>query len=227
LSKIKLVLIGGSGRLGSSIQDVLDPTRFEVIAKIGKQNANDLVREASKADVVLDTSLPAATENYLAAIYAIGRPIPYVIGCTGWTDAQMKTVRKYAEKTCVVLAPNFSPGVNLLLGLIEQAAPLLSKWGYNAVVNETHHIKKLDSPSGTAKAIIERLGSIKTEVHSFREGDVVGLHEIRFEGSGDVLTLTHEAIDRTIFGRGALLAAEWAAKMAKPGLYSMKEVIFS
>jgi 4-hydroxy-tetrahydrodipicolinate reductase len=125
-----------------------------------------------------------------------------------------------------VLAPNFSPGVNLFLNLIEQAAPVLQKWKYDVSIHELHHSKKLDSPSGTAKAIVDRLGNARSQTHSTRAGNIVGTHEIRFIGAGDVLTFTHEALDRKIFARGAVMAAEWAANQSRAGLYSMSDVIF-
>jgi 4-hydroxy-tetrahydrodipicolinate reductase len=149
-----------------------------------------------------------------------------VVGCTGWTPDQLKALHVYSAIAPTVFAPNFSPGVNLMLGLIEKAAPILKAWGYDAVVHETHHARKIDAPSGTAKAIVDALGDLKHQVHSSRAGNIVGTHEVRFVGTGDILTLEHEALDRAIFARGAILAAEWASRQDRPGLYSMKDVIF-
>src|SRR5262249_17902371 len=159
----------------------------------------------------IDVSLPTASIEFLNELYRAARPTPYVIGCTGWTEAQMTSVHRHAEKAPTVMSPNFSPGVTLFLGLIAKAAPILEKWGYSAVIHETHHTKKLDAPSGTAKAMAAHLSKMKHEVHSTRAGLIVGTHEARFFGPGDIISFTHEALDRSIFARGAILAAQWAA----------------
>jgi 4-hydroxy-tetrahydrodipicolinate reductase len=115
----------------------------------------------------------------------------------------------------------------MLLKLIGTVAPFAERRGDKVFIHETHHTRKLDAPSGTAKAMAVCLGEkIKAKIESSRIGDVVGVHEIRFEGPHDVLTLKHEAIDRSIFAQGALQAALWAAAKNKPGLYSMSDVLF-
>jgi 4-hydroxy-tetrahydrodipicolinate reductase len=229
--KIRVALIGAKGRLGQSIAEVAKSEasdRVSVSATIDRENSSQFAKLARDADVFLDVSAPAATERFLKELLETDRCRPYVIGNTGWSDSQLKTIHAYARKACLVLAPNFAPAVNLFLGLIEQAAHALGNKGYDISIHETHHTKKLDAPSGTAKAMLERLGSAgsKAQVHSTRAASIVGTHEIRFVGPGDVLTLTHEALDRKIFARGAILAAEWAARQPATGLYSMKEVVF-
>ena len=224
----RIGLIGSSGRLGSAIAHVVEnelKDRARIIATFNRSNSVDLAKHAADVDVFVDVSLPAATETLIADLLKRGATAPYVIGCTGWSETQLKAVHNYAERTAVVLAPNFSPGVNLFLNLIEQAAPLMKKWGYDISVHETHHTRKVDAPSGTAKAIVDRLGTAKAQIHSTRAGNIVGTHEVRFVGAGDILSLSHEALDRSIFARGAVMAAEWASRQVSPGLYSMKEVI--
>ncbi|MBI3542938.1 MAG: hypothetical protein HY075_06675 [Deltaproteobacteria bacterium] len=225
----RAVLVGASGRMGAAIADVVSREfggRVAIVATIDKDTAAKFPATVEKADAVIDVSAPAATEKFLQELGKAKAKVAYVIGCTGWTDAQLKAVHKYAERGAVVLAPNFSPGVNLFLGLVEQAAPLLAKWGYDVMVHETHHTRKVDAPSGTAKAIVERLGKMKAQVHATRAGNIVGTHEVRFIGPSDILEFSHEALDRSIFARGAVMAAQWAHQQPKPGLYSMKEVIF-
>ncbi|MEW6058397.1 MAG: dihydrodipicolinate reductase C-terminal domain-containing protein [Bdellovibrionota bacterium] len=228
-SKIKLALIGANGRLGRSIQEVSKTefaAKIEISALVTRENIKEFKNSKPKADVLLDVSLPTVSGEILKSLLKRPEKIPYVIGCTGWEKNQFQVVKRYSENACAVYAPNFSPGVNLFLTLIEQAAPLLKEWGYDVSLHETHHTKKKDSPSGTAKAILERLGDLKAQIHCTRAGNIVGTHEVRFVGPGDILTLNHEALDRTIFARGAILAALWAARKKQAGLFSMKDVLF-
>jgi 4-hydroxy-tetrahydrodipicolinate reductase len=236
-NKTRILLVGASGRLGSKISEIAHSefaSEVEIAGTISRSNSNTFLQAAARADVIVDTSMPPASEQFLKELRQSETPLPYVIGCTGWTDAQMQTVRSYAKSACVIFAPNFSPGVTLFLNVIEKAAPVLLRWGYKASIHETHHAKKLDAPSGTAKAIVSRITgttTIEPEVRSTRIGNVVGTHEVRFQSkdNGDVLTFTHEALDRAIFARGAICAARWAARQAgqkQPGLYSMADVVF-
>lgn len=225
----RIGLIGAKGRMGQAITTVAENEfagRAQVVAAIDKSNSGDLVALSRSVDVFLDVSQPGATEQFLIELLKQNSSVPFVIGCTGWSESQLKAVHNYAERAAVVLAPNFSPGVNLFLNLIEHAAPLLKAWGYDVSIHETHHTRKVDAPSGTAKAIVERLGNMKAQVHATRAGNIVGTHEVTFVGPSDIISLTHEALDRSIFARGAVMAADWAAKQKSPGLYSMKDVIF-
>lgn len=227
--KTRIGLIGSKGRLGLAIKQIIEhefADQVTLVATIDRGAGSSLVFLAGQVDVFLDVSIPQASEMYLRDLFEQNTQVAYVIGCTGWNEEQLKIVHSYAERAAVVLAPNFSPAVNLFLGLIEQAAPLLTRWGYDALVHETHHARKVDAPSGTAKAIVECLGNIKQQIHSSRAGNVIGTHEVRFVGPSDILSLTHEALDRSIFARGAVLAALWTSRQTKPGLYSMKEVVF-
>lgn len=230
---LRLTIVGAQGRMGRAIAKLIEDefsSRIALVGAIGRQNVTDFTKTIEKTDVIIDVSLPEGTLGFLAQLNQSNRALPYVIGCTGWKSADLATVRKYAQKTCVVLSPNFSFGITLFLGLVEQAAPILERWGYAASIHEIHHTKKLDAPSGTAKAIAERLAKISPQIHSTRAGNIVGTHELRLYGPGETLTFSHEALDRSIFARGAILTAEWAARATvsgrKPGLFSMKEVIF-
>lgn len=228
--KTRIGLIGPTGRMGMAIATNVASEaerRAEITATLGRGNAGELENQLGLVDVFLDVSSPAASEQYLRTLLAKNSHTPYVIGCTGWNDAQLEVVHAYSKQAAVVFAPNFSPGVNLFLGLIEQAAPMLERWGYDVSVHETHHTRKVDAPSGTAKAIVERLGNMKPQVHATRAGNIIGTHEVNFYGPSDIITLKHEALDRAIFARGAVFAAEWAASKKKsPGYYTMKQVVF-
>jgi 4-hydroxy-tetrahydrodipicolinate reductase len=126
----------------------------------------------------------------------------------------------------IVFASNFSIGVNALFALTSRAAEILGS-EFKPEIVETHHTKKLDAPSGTAKTlgeILTQAGKSDVSIQSIREGDVVGEHTVTFVGPSERLELTHRAGSREIFAYGALRAAEWI--VGKPaGLYSMQDVL--
>jgi 4-hydroxy-tetrahydrodipicolinate reductase len=226
---VKIALIGANGRLGTAIQKLATDERFSKtieITPIGHGNDGKFLDNSENFSVALDVSQAAAGEGYIKALQKKNSKLPYIVGSTGWSESQYKVLETYSRLACVVIAPNFSPAVNLLYSLLDQCSPLLAKWGYNVAVHDIHHVHKKDSPSGTAKAIVEHLHDLKPQVHSSRLGGVVGIHEVKFAGPHDVLTLTHEAFDRSIFAYGALLAAQWAfANKTTSGLFSMKDVL--
>jgi 4-hydroxy-tetrahydrodipicolinate reductase len=188
--------------------------------------------------------LPDATAANLAA--CVAAKLPLVIGTTGHSDAVQAQISAAAERIAIVMAPNMSLGVNLLLKLVELAAAKLDA-GYDIEVFEAHHRHKKDAPSGTALALgaaaatgrgvelsdaaeysrhgdtgARERGSIGFSV--FRGGDVVGDHTVTFAGIGERIELTHRAGDRLAFARGAVRAAQWLVGRP-PGLYSMRDVL--
>jgi len=130
-----------------------------------------------------------------------------------------------------MLSPNMSLGVNVLFRLVKEAAQKLGA-GYKVDIVEAHHVHKQDAPSGTAKRLAELIkrapGREKKEVkiESIREGEIMGEHQVRFEGTQDTITLKHSAKTRDIFAQGALEAAKFIAKQ-KPGLYDIQDIIES
>jgi 4-hydroxy-tetrahydrodipicolinate reductase len=149
-----------------------------------------------------------------------------VIGTTGHSSEQSKLIEKTTQTLPIVFASNFSVGVNALFALTRRAAEILGS-EFEPQIVETHHTKKKDSPSGTAKTLGEILKhQLKTEIpiESIREGDVVGEHTVTFVGPSERIELTHRAGSREIFGSGALRAAQWVVGR-RPGLYSMQDVL--
>src|SRR5262249_37332684 len=135
-------------------------------------------------------------------------------------------IEETAHFAPIVLASNFSVGVNVLFWLTQKAADLLGS-EFNPEIIETHHKMKKDAPSGTAKTLAEVLkaaGNREIPIQSIREGDVVGEHTVILSGLGESLELTHRAANRGIFARGALRAAKWIVEKP-PGLYSMQDVL--
>jgi 4-hydroxy-tetrahydrodipicolinate reductase len=196
------------------------------------------------AAVAIDFTLAHATGANLAACVAAKRPI--VIGTTGHDQQQQAQIAAAARQIAMVMAPNMSLGVNLLLKLVELAAQKLDA-EYDIEVFEAHHRNKKDAPSGTALALgaaaaagrgipfaeagqfarhgksePRRRGAIGFSV--FRGGDVVGDHTVTFAGTGERIELTHRASDRLAFARGAVQAARWLIGR-QPGLYSMQNVL--
>ena len=149
-----------------------------------------------------------------------------VIGTTGHSKQQRKTIEDTAHSVPIVLASNFSVGVNVLFWLTQKAAELLGS-DFTPEIVETHHKMKKDAPSGTAKTLAEILKVARNSeipIQSIREGDVVGEHSVVFGGADERLELTHRAANREIFARGALRAAKWIVDKP-PGLYSMQNVL--
>ena len=149
-----------------------------------------------------------------------------MIGTTGHSQQQRKTIEETAHSVPIVLASNFSVGVNVLFWLAQKATELLGS-DFNPEIVETHHKMKKDAPSGTAKTLAELLKAVRKSeipIQSIREGDVVGEHTVIFGGPEERLELTHRAANRGIFALGALRAAKWIVNK-RAGLYSMQNVL--
>ena len=178
----------------------------------------------SKPDLVIDFSLNSGTP--IAAKWCADHGVALLSGVTGIDKATDELLDQAAGKAPVLWAPNLSFGVNLLAGLLRQAAPLVgSETGI--VIEETHHAGKKDAPSGTALHLAKQF-SDDNEISfvSHREGDVVGVHEVRLSFQDESLTFRHRAGQRRLFARGALQAGQWLVTQ-KPGRYSASDWISS
>lgn len=196
------------------------------------------------AGVVIDFTLPSASVGH--ARLCRSRGVPMVIGTTGHDPAGRAELEAIAESLPIVLAPNMSLGVNVLLRLAELAARALDA-SYDAEIVEAHHRHKVDAPSGTAlglgRAVAAGRGTTLEQAALYtrhgqtgarpvggigfsvvRGGDIVGDHRVVFAGPGEQVELAHHAQDRSGFARGAIVAARWVAGRP-PGLYSMLDVL--
>lgn len=196
----------------------------------------------SHAGALIDFTAPkASVEN---ARSAAEKGVAHVIGTTGLSDVEEAAIAEAAKSIPIVKSGNMSVGVNVLMALVEAGAKALSD-DYDIEIFEAHHRAKVDAPSGTAlmlgaaaargrgvdlgekRASGERSGARKTGdigFSVFRGGGIVGDHRVSFAGAQEVITLSHSAIDRGLFAKGAVAAARWA--MGKPpGLYSMRDVL--
>ncbi len=197
-----------------------------------------------KPDVIIDFSTVESSKKLLH--FAENSYIPLVIGTTGFSENEEAFIKNFSKKIACVKSPNMSVGVNLLFLLVKEAAKLLGDQ-YDVEVIEAHHHLKKDAPSGTAKKLVEILAETldrdlkkdivtgrdgmvgernKKEIGVFaiRAGDIVGDHTVLFGGPGERLELIHRAHSRETFAQGALRAAKFVVK-AKPGLYSMQDVL--
>jgi 4-hydroxy-tetrahydrodipicolinate reductase len=222
------ILILGRGKTGSMVAEVARRRGHEVQVAGAVENAAcaALTPEKLRAvDVVIDFTAPSCVVGHIEACVAAGKNM--VVGTTGWHE-EVDRIRKLVESqgTGLVYAANFSIGVNLFLEVARAAAAAL-RHDYSGQIFERHHVQKKDAPSGTAIALqrVIREGSGNNEdleITSFREGDVVGLHEVVLQSDADRIYLCHDAKSRQGFADGAVRAAEWLA--GKKGFYEFKDI---
>ena len=217
----------------------------EATAPAGVRLFADIGALAAAADVVIDFTHASAVAGHAAALAQAGTA--WVLGTTGLSAADDAAVARAAERIGVVQAPNFSPGVNLVLALAERMAAALPGDAYDAEIVEMHHRQKVDAPSGTALGLGEavargrgvRLDAVRESGRdghtgprkpgaigfaALRGGQVVGEHTLIFAAAGEHIALTHRAFDRRVFATGAVRAARWVA--GRPaGRYSMMDVL--
>ncbi|MFV1993897.1 MAG: 4-hydroxy-tetrahydrodipicolinate reductase [Verrucomicrobiales bacterium] len=243
MSPLKLLVTGCRGRMGQAIiQCAQDDPDLEVVATIDM--GDELEPALAAADTVIDFSAHAFSAELASACAREGRSL--VIGTTGHTSQELETIQQAAETRPVILAPNFSVGVNTLFWLTAKATEILGS-GFDLEVLEMHHRLKTDAPSGTAKRLAEILaaardldyekdtrhgrrgdvgarGGNEIGVHALRGGDVVGDHTVVYAGNGERVELTHKASSRNTFANGALRAAKWLRDQPA-GLYDMQDVL--
>src|SRR5215471_5065061 len=222
-SPVRVLLIGAGGRMGKTVLDLAQSDReIEIAAQC---DLGDSIEPAMKnCDVAIDFSQAGSIGELCRAALQHGKSL--VIGTTGHSQQQRKTIEETAHSVPIVLASNFSVGVNVLFWLAQKAAELLGS-DFNPEIVETHHKMKKDAPSGTAKTLAESLKTVRNSeisIQSIREGDVVGEHTVILKGPGEELQLTHRAANRGIFALGALRAAKWIINKP-PGLYTMQDVL--
>lgn len=224
-SPVRVLLIGAAGRMGKTVVDLVrSDQEINIVAQCDLGDAVEPPMQ--NCDVAIDFSHAGATAEICRAALRHNKPL--VIGTTGHSQQQRRTVEGAAGSLPIVFASNFSVGVNVLFWLTRKAAEQFGG-DFSAAIIEAHHKMKKDAPSGTARTLAEVLKATQKidneiPIQSIREGDVVGEHTVIFSGSGERLELTHRAASREIFARGALRAAKWI--MGRPaGLYSMQDVL--
>src|SRR5256884_9595791 len=219
------ILILGRGKTGAMVAEVARQRKHEVAVVGATENAQGASLSPEKlgpVDVVIDFTTPEAVLLNIEACVKAKKSI--VVGTSGWYS-ELPTVRRMVKSSGIgfLYAKNFSVGVNLFFYTMRGAAAAL-RHEYFGQIFERHHAQKKDAPSGTALAlqeIIKDAGGMELEIISFREGDVVGMHEVVLDSTNDTIYLCHDAKSRRSFAEGALRAAERLA--GKKGFFDFRE----
>jgi 4-hydroxy-tetrahydrodipicolinate reductase len=223
------LLIVGHGRMGTLVESLAPSYGFEVSGIVAGSHAGHALSTGglADADVAIDFTVPAAVPTTLPALAARG--INVVVGTTGWQAHEPAMRAVVAEhRLGVVVAANFSLGMNLFQLVVEEAARHFAPQpDFGAWIHELHHDQKKDAPSGTALAIkrgMEGAGFARAiDVSSTRAGFIPGTHTVGFDGPSETIELTHTVRDRAVFARGALVAARWV--VGRRGWFSMRDVL--
>jgi len=224
----------GYGRMGKSIEAIALKRGHSIVLKVN--NDTDKL-DFSNTDVAIDFSLPSTAVHNIKA--ALSADVPVISGTTGWLDNydDIKAFCK-AQNGSFIYASNFSLGVNLFFELNRKLSELMKDFkDYNVAIEEIHHTKKLDAPSGTAISLAQdiiktteysnwTLGEAQSDsvpINAKRIEDIPGTHEVSYNSEIDTISIKHIAHNRKGFALGALVAAEWIKD--KKGIYSMKDVL--
>lgn len=239
----KTTLNAAIERQGSSLVGA-DAGEVAAIGRLEVQIVDELEAVINDIDVLIDFSLPDATEKNMQV--CAEHNVAMVIGTTGFNEAQEQVLAKASEKIAIVYAGNYSTGVNLSLKLLGMAA---KAFGNDADVEiiEAHHKHKIDAPSGTAYMMAEAVAEARGQnlkdvaiygregqtgeresgtigIHAVRGGEIVGDHTVMFIADGEVVEITHRARERMTFAAGAVRAATWVTEQAV-GQYDMQDVL--
>ena len=220
------ILLLGRGKTGGLVAEVAEKRGHRVRALRSSENANcaGLTPEAlAAADVVVDFTAPHCVMSHIETCLRASKNM--VVGTTGWYE-EIPKVREMVPRCGVgfLYGANFSIGVNLFFEIARSASSAL-KHDYFGQIFERHHVHKKDAPSGTAVAlqrVIQDASGTELEITSFREGEVVGMHELTLDSPNDTIYLCHDAKSRRGFAEGAVRAAEWVA--GKEGFFDFKDV---
>ena len=223
------IALFGHGAMGRVLEESARATGHEVGAIFTSANVGEAARLLPGHAVAIDFSAPGAVPAHVEAAAAAG--VPLVQGTTGWQGDE-STVRKVVESlgAALVYGANFSIGVNLFYRIVADAARLFRGAGYDPFIEEAHHARKRDAPSGTAlalQAILSRsLGQApgtSIPIASTRAGHIPGIHRVGFDSTADQVLLVHTARSRAGFAAGALLAARWI--VGRRGMYAFADVL--
>lgn len=239
MNSLKIIIVG-YGRMGQEIKQVAEKRGHEILMTIDKDNQDEFTPEnLKKADVAIEFSLPDAAYDNIKKCFDANLPV--VSGTTGWLE-RFYDIRRYCleKDTAFFYASNFNIGMNLFFKVNEYMAKIMNHYSnYDVEIEETHHVHKVDAPSGTAVKLAESLineikrknkwkkekGEAEDEipVKSIREDEVPGIHRVMYSSSFDEIELKHSARSREGFALGAVMAAEFIHD--KQGIYSMDDLL--
>ena len=248
----KAIMHGCNGHMGQTITRLIaqDPA-IEIVAGIDKntsvQNTYPVFENISdcdvQADVIIDFCAAPAVDALLD--YAVDKKLPLVLCTTGLSEEQINRVKECSKQIPILKSANMSMGINMLMKLLKEACVKLADAGFDIEIVEKHHNLKVDAPSGTAIALADAINEEFDEPYTYvydrssvrqrrdskelgisavRGGTIVGDHDVIFAGTDEVITLSHRAYSRTVFGKGALEAAKFLAGKSA-GMYDMSDVL--
>lgn len=235
---MKIAIIG-YGKMGHMIEQIARERGHEIVSIIDIDNAGDFDSEAfAGADVAIEFTAPSAA--YGNVMKAFSKNVKVVSGSTGWMDQHRSEMERLCREEGKTLfwASNFSVGMAIFQALNRQLAKIMNQFPqYDVSMEETHHVHKLDHPSGTAITLAENIlheidrksawaedttDPDKLRIDSIRRGEVAGIHTVRYDSTADLITISHDAHSRQGFALGAVLAAEYAARHT--GLLSTRDL---
>lgn len=249
---VKVIMHGCNGRMGQVISGLIAADEeVELVAGVDISNHRNnpypvfssILECDVKADVVIDFASAKAVDGLLE--YCVKEQVPCVLCTTGLSEEQLEKVKEASGKVAILKSANMSLGINLLLKMLKEAAHVLAGAGYDIEIVEKHHNQKLDAPSGTALALADSINEElngeyeyifdrsqvrqkrnKKEIgiSAVRGGTIVGDHDVIFAGMDEVITFSHTAYSRSVFGKGAIQAAKFL-KGKEAGMYNMSHVV--
>lgn len=236
---IKIVISGILGKMGQVVKNELMKDNSLSLVGAFDRFLNDFVKDdlnkLPKTDVLIDFTNPSLLNNLLE--YAIKNKVKLVLATTGYSDEDFMKIKEASKHIPIFYSANYSIGINQLINTISKIGNSINKDDELKII-DIHHKEKLDSPSGTAiylanhlndslnykrKIVYEGDDPLDINIKAFREGDVVGIHEIVISNKDETIYLKHEAHNKNIFAKGALLAAKFINKKDE-GLYYMKDL---
>lgn len=248
----RIIMNGCNGKMGQVISGlVAEDAGAEIVAGIDAKDDGhnpypvftDINDCEIEADCLIDFSVASAVDEMLD--YCVARKLPCVLCTTGLSERQLQKVEEASGRIPVLRSANMSLGINLLLKLLKDAAKVLASAGFDIEIVEKHHNLKLDAPSGTALALADSINEVfdnkyeyvcdrssrrekrpagEIGISAVRGGTIVGEHDVLFAGPDEVITFSHSAYSKAVFGKGAVQAAKFLAGKA-PGMYDMSRVI--
>lgn len=249
---VRIIMHGCNGKMGQVISGLIAADEgADMAAGIDARDEghnpypvfNDIDNCDVEADCLIDFSAAAAVDKMLD--YCVAKGLPCVLCTTGLSEEQLKKVEEASKKIAILKSANMSLGINLLLKMLKEAAGVLAPAGFDMEIVEKHHNLKVDAPSGTALALADSINeefnneyeyvydrSARREkrpvkeigISAVRGGTIVGDHDVIFAGADEVITFSHTAYSKAVFGKGAVQAAKFLAGRAA-GMYNMADVI--
>lgn len=248
----RVIMHGCNGKMGQTITGLIaeDP-EIEIVAGVDPsnhiQNPYPVFKTIAECDVEADAVIDFAATQAIDGLidYCVEKQVPVVVCTTGLSEEQIQKLQEASKKVAVLRSANMSLGINMLLKVLKEAAGVLAPAGFDIEIVEKHHNLKVDAPSGTALALAdsineefdqaytyvydrsqvrEKRDSKEIGISAVRGGTIVGDHDVIFAGADEVITFSHRAYSKAVFGKGAIQAAKFLAGKG-PGFYQMSDVI--